>query len=306
MKSNSSVCLIGVIWLCLHISAFGQKNSWDKFIQAGDDALAQNRSADSEVAYREAIKLSEKFKENDPRIAATLIKLAESLNLQGKRGEAESSAKSALIALEKTLKASKSKDPAERFYKLEISVTILDKAGDILAANQKHGEAEPLYKTVIALREGAIRPQEKPKSNEDFLTFMAYAMTHPHVKLADAYYKLANFYFNQERFAEAEPFLFKALKATETEYGANKPTSAVILSKLATRYAIQKRYDQAEPLYSRAVSIFEKFDWLDQPEVAVTYDNYSLMLRRMGRETEAATFLEKAKVVRNRVQRTTN
>ncbi len=306
MKYRLSALPIGILILSLQVSALGQSKSWETYNQIGDNAITQKQYADAEQAYREALKLSEKFKDKDPLKAVTLIKLAESLSLQSKNDEAETLANRALVALETAVKASKSKDPKERFYKLETSVMVLNKAAAIFVAGKKFAEAEPLYKKVIALREEAIQPKETPKSNEDHLSFLAQAMTNAQAKLAEAYDKLASLYVMQRRLEEAEPFYVKALKAWEAEYGADKPPAAIGMSRLATLYAIQGKFDKAEPLYSRALGIFESSNWLDESEVATTYENYSLLLRKSGREAEAATMLEKAKVIRNKIQRSTN
>lgn len=306
MRHKSPVLLIGILSLCLHVSAAGQSDSWETNIQTGDNAIAQKRYADAEQAYREALKAAEKFKEKDPRLAVNLIKLAESLNLQAKREEAEALANRAIVALDKALKDSKSKDSEKEYYKTESSVTILNKAAGIFVANKKPAEAEPLYKRVVALREEAAPKKETPKSNEDFMKVLAQNVTHAQSKLADAYDTLATFYLNQSKFEEAEPLYLKAVKAIEAEYGAGHPMAALSLSRLATFYAMQGKHDKAEPLYLRAIKIFEESDWMDRPQVANTFENYSRLLTKTGRETEAAAMLEKAKAIRMKIQRSPN
>lgn len=306
MKHRFSILLIGVICFGLYLRAPAQSDSWETYNQTGDNALTQRRYADAELTYREALKLSEKFKEKDPRLAVILSKLAESLNLQAKREEAEAFARRALLALEKAIKGSAPKDLKEDYYKTETSALILDKVAGIFVANQKYAEAEPIYKRLIALREEAVHPKETPKSNEDFLKVLSQVATHAQGKLAEAYDRLATLYLNQRRFEEAESLYVKALKATETEYGADNPPAALRLSRLATFYAMQGKYDKAGPLYSSAVTIFEKSNWLDKPEVARTFENYALLLRQTGREAEAGAILEKAKAIRSKLQQSTN
>ena len=306
MNYKLLVLLIGILYLCFNISAFGQKKFFETYIQTGDNAMTQKQYGEAEQAYSEALKLAEKFKEKDPRKSSTLIKLAESMSYQSKRDEAEALADRALAALDTAVKASKSKDPKERFYMLETSVLILDKAATIFVAGQKNANAEIIYKKVIALREEALQPKETPKSNEDFLLVLAQGLSRGRAKLAEAYDKLASIYFRQRRFEEAELLFVKALKAWESEYGADKPLVAIGMSRLATVYAMQGKYDKAEPLYSRAISIFEKTNWLDRTEAATAFENYALLLKLTGREAEAATKLEKAKEIRSKIQRSTN
>jgi len=305
MKPKSLGLLIGIIFLFLHTYALGQSNSWETYIQTGDSAVAQKRYADAERAYREALKLSEKFKDKDARIALNLIKLAESLNFQSKNDEAEAFVDRSITALEKTIKSAKAKDLAEEYYKTETSAMVLDKAADIFVANRKYSEAESIYKRIVVMREAAAQIKETPKSNEDFLKFLGQAITNPQAKVADANDKLANLYLIQHRFEEAEPLYTKSIKIREAHYGANKPPVAVSLNSLATLYAMQDKYDRAEPLYVRAIDIFEQSNWLDKPEVATTFENYALLLRKTGREAEASALLDKARAIRAKLQQNT-
>jgi tetratricopeptide (TPR) repeat protein len=302
MKHIFLVSFVGIILLFIYTLALGQGKSWETYIQTGDSAITQKRYADAEQAYREALKLSEKFRDNDARIAVNLIKLAESLNLQAKNEEAEAFATRSITALEKASKSPKSKDLAEEYYKSDTSAMILDKAADILVANRKYFEAEPIYKRIIVIREEAANVKESPKNNEDFLKLLGQAMTNAQAKVADATDKLANLYLVMRRFEDAEPLYIKSLKIREAQYGTDKPPVGISLNSLGTLYAIQAKYEKAEPLYVRAIGIFEQTKWLDDPAVATTYENYSLLLKKTGREAEAIVPLNKAKAIRAKLQ----
>jgi tetratricopeptide (TPR) repeat protein len=184
---------------------------------------------------------------------------------------------------------------------------ILDKAAGIFVSLRKYREAEPLYKRAISLREEwAKDPTTPPEGNKDFLQFLVQATTSARVKLADAYQNLAALYLTERRFDEAEPLSIKSSKALESEFGADAPPFAASQSRLATLYALQGKYEKAEPLYAHAVSVFEKSNWLDKAEAAITFENYSLLLRKTGREPEAARMFEKARAIRARLQRNSN
>jgi len=308
--------------LCLHSSVWGQPDSWEEYIKAGDSAIAQARPADAEPAYREALKLSEKFKEKDPRRAVSLVKLAECLNSQSKGEEAEILAQRSLSALDKAISGSKTKDQAEEHYRTEISILILNITGDIFLANRNYSKAESTYKRAIAIREdGARSPEEpkgneyylkflmqvlmegarapeEPKGNEHYLKFPAQVLTDRRAKVAYAYDRLAKLYFVQKRFEEAELLYGKLTKILLAEYGAESPALATGLSNLAVVYATQDKYDMAEQLFARAVKIYEQSNWLDKPEVATTFENYSLLLKKTGRQAEASVMLEKARQIR--------
>src|SRR5258708_5103331 len=200
MKHIFLVAFAGIVCLSLYTLALGQGKAWETYIQTGDGAITQKRYDDAEQAYREALKLSKEFKDNDAQIAVNLIKLAESLNLQAKHEEAEASAALAITALGKALKSSKSKDVAEEYYRSDTSASVLDKAADIFAANRKYSEAESIYKRIIVIREEAARVKESPKKNEDFLKFVVQGMTNAKAKVVDATDKLARLYILMRRF----------------------------------------------------------------------------------------------------------
>ena len=297
MNDRFSVLL--TMLLCLHSAVLGQSNSWEEYIKAGDSALAQARPANAESAYREALKLSEKFKEKDPRRAVSLVKLAECLNSQSKGEEAETLAQRSLSALDKAISGSKPKDQAEEYNRTETTITILNKTADIFLTNRNYSKAESIYKRAIAIREEDARTPAAPRSNEDYLRFLTQALTDARAKLADAYERLARLYFVQKRFEEAEPLYGKSIKILEAEYGVtNPPMIATSLSSLAVVYAAQDKYDLAERLFARAVKIYEQSKWLDKPEVATTFENYSLLLKKTGRQAEASVMLERARQIR--------
>jgi tetratricopeptide (TPR) repeat protein len=293
---------LGLLFLRFNNSAFGQNDTWQTAIQGGDRSMAQKQYADAERAYREAAKLSEKFKDRDPRKAITFIRLAEACNLQAKREEAEVFANRSLASLEKAMKQSKPEDPSEEHFRTETSATILEKAAGIFMANGKYPEAERFCKRLIETREDAGRINTFPKGNEDYLKLLAQMTTNAQAKVADAYDKLAELYFVQHRFEDAETLYAKSLKVREIAYGEGEPPAALSLSNLATLYAAQDKFEKAEPLYAQAVRIFQQTNWTDRPEVASTLENYSLLLRKTGREVEAAAMLEKARAIRAKLQ----
>lgn len=305
MKNKLSTLLpglIGLLFLCSDGFAFIQNDPWQASIQAGNNALAQRQFADADRAFREAMRISERFKEKDPRIAIGLIRLAEACQFQSKHEEASALASRSLIALEKATKGSKPKDPSEAMYRTETSAMILDKAVGIFMAGGKYSEAEQACKRLIEIRTEAAQMNTSPKSNDDYLKFLGQALTNAQGTVADAYDKLAALYFVQHRFENAEPLYLKSLAVRKGEHGEDTPPVAVSLSNLATLYAAQGKFDKAEPLYAQAVRIFEQANWVDRPEVVSTLENYSLLLRKTGHEAEAAAMREKARAIKAKLQ----
>lgn len=303
MRNKLFNAIIWTIILSVPQIAYGQPNAWETLIRNGDQAVSRKLYAEGERAFRDALALAQKFVERDPRRAATLITLADILNLQGKRDEAEALARQSLEALEKATAGPISADTSEAFYRTDASVMILDKAASIFVSLKKYSEAEPLYKRAISLREEWAKTDATPPAgNKDFLQFLAQATTNAQVKLADAYQNLAALYLTERRFDEAQTLYITSSKALEAEFGRAAPPFAASQSRLATLYALQGKYEKAAPLYARAVTVFEKTNWLDKAEAAITFENYVLLLRKTGRETEAARMLENARAIRARLQ----
>jgi tetratricopeptide (TPR) repeat protein len=284
--------------LCLYSAVLGQPNSWEECIKAGDSAIDQARPEDAEPAYREALKLSEKFKEKDPRRFVSLIKLAECLNSLSKGEEAEILAQRSLSAFDKYISGIKAKDLAVEYSRSEVTIMLLNKAADIFLANRNYSKAEAIYKRAIAIREEDSRTPGAPRSSEDYLKIVTQVLTDARAKVAYTYDRLAKLYFVQKRFEEAELLFGKSIKILEAEYWPETPPVATGLSNLAAVYAAQDKYDMAEKMFAHAVKIYEQSNWLDKPEVATTFENYSLLLKKTGRQAEASVMLERAHQIR--------
>lgn len=63
--------------------------SWKAAVEAGNEAYAQERVAQAEVKFLEALEEAEKFGEDDPRLALSLNNLAAVYHTQGKYTMAE-------------------------------------------------------------------------------------------------------------------------------------------------------------------------------------------------------------------------
>ncbi len=72
------------------------------------------------------------------------------------------------------------------------------------------------------------------------------------------------------------------------------------LNNLAELYRLQGRYAEAEPLYERSLAIREKALGAEHPHVATSLENYSALLRKTGRDAEAARMEARAKKMRTK------
>nr|WP_281258998.1 tetratricopeptide repeat protein [Stenomitos frigidus] len=98
---------------------------------------------------------------------------------------------------------------------------------------------------------------------------------------------LANLYYFQGRYTEAEPLLLRALTISEQQLGADHPDVAARLNSLANLYYFQGRYREIESLYQRALTISEQQLGADHPDVATKLNNLANLYRTQGRYAEA-------------------
>ena len=94
-------------WLQSHQQAATEgerlKSTWEERVQDGHRALVEERYADAEAAYREALGILEHIRATDFCRGQTLLGLGRALDLQGKPREAETYLREALTLLEKEL-----------------------------------------------------------------------------------------------------------------------------------------------------------------------------------------------------------
>ena len=79
---------------------------------------------------------------------------------------------------------------------------------------------------------------------------------------------------------------------------SNHPYVELILYDLGKLYLAQSKYVEAETCFQRTLAIQEERLKPEHPEVAPTLEHYADLLRKTGRETEAATLEARAQVIR--------
>ena len=114
----------------------------------------------------------------------------------------------------------------------------------------RYGEAEPLLKRTLAIRE-----KEKGAESEH---------------AAGTVEKLAELYRAQRRYAEAEPLYRRALSLQEKKHGADTMHSLGPLGKLAEIYEGLGRYGEAERLMLRSHAAWEKANGPEAPLTAAS------------------------------------
>lgn len=119
---------------------------------------------------------------------------------------------------------------------------------------------------------------------------------------ADLLGNLGNLYLVQERYADAQKYLEKAVAAQPPAPGG-RPTldSANQLSNLAHAAHGLEEYERADELYQRAQRAYETLFPNGNPDLAILLNNRALLAEDRGRKQDARALHERSLAVRQRV-----
>lgn len=145
--------------------------------------------------------------------------------------------------------------------------TALNEHALSLSSTGRYGEAEPIYRAALAIREKALGNR--------------------HPAYAQSLNNLASLLHDLGRYDEAELHYREAMAINEQTLGKSHPAYATYLENLAGLLAETGRYDEAEPLYHDAVAINERTLGEAHPHYARSLDNLAGLLNAMGRYAEA-------------------
>jgi CHAT domain-containing protein len=149
----------------------------------------------------------------------------------------------------------------------------------------RYGEAEPLYKQVLAAREQSLSPNTGALVGTNTLD------------TALALNNLASLYRAMGRYSEAEPLYQRALTIKEQRLGANHPDTATSLNNLAELYRGMGRYGEAEPLYKQALTIRTQILGINHPDTAQSLNNLAALYKVMGHYRAAEPLYKQALVI---------
>jgi len=105
--------------------------------------------------------------------------------------------------------------------------------------------------------------------------------------LATSLNNLANLYYNQGKYSEAEPLYLQALEMRRRLFTGDNPHVATSLNNLASLYNSQGRYSEAEPLYLDALEMRRRLFTGDHPDVANSLNNLAHFYHNQGKYSEA-------------------
>jgi tetratricopeptide (TPR) repeat protein len=134
--------------LCLAAApVWGQSDPWLAASKAGMQAADEGDLAQAEARFRDAMKLSEPFGDEDPRRATSVNNLAFILHVQGQYGAAEPHYREALAMRESAL-GPDHPDVAQSCNNLAELYRVLGRDAD----------AEALHRRALKIREGRFGP----------------------------------------------------------------------------------------------------------------------------------------------------
>jgi tetratricopeptide (TPR) repeat protein len=183
----------------------------------------------------------------------------------------------------------------------------------IQQTEEKRGEKDPSLATLYA-RMGEIYDQRLERGEyRDYQQEQALAIQYFR-KAADLQKELgleedfaltlnnlAELYYYQGRYDQAEPLFLQALELRKRLLGEDHPDIATSLNNLAGLYYYQGRYDQAEPLYLQALELRKRLLGEDHPSVASSLNNLALLYESQGRYDQAEPLYLQALELRKRL-----
>jgi CHAT domain-containing protein/Tfp pilus assembly protein PilF len=99
-------------------------------------------------------------------------------------------------------------------------------------------------------------------------------------------------------YADAVPWLERALATWEAALGKNHPDVAAPLNNLAVLYFAQGNHARVEPLYERALAIWEAALGKNHLHVATALNNLAVLYKAQGNHARAEPLYERALVIR--------
>jgi tetratricopeptide (TPR) repeat protein len=119
--------------------------------------------------------------------------------------------------------------------------------------------------------------------------------------LATSLNNLADLYYNQGKYSEAEPLYLDALAMRKRLFTGDHPDVAQSLNNLGSLYKSQGKYGEAEPLYLNALEMRKRLFTGDYPDVANSLNNLAGLYYNQGKYSEAELLYLEALEMRRRL-----
>ncbi len=236
---------------------------------------------------------------DQPELRATMKRvLGEVYYALGEESQAETLLEEARDELEQTLGAAHPDTIAARFNLGNVAQNQGDydaaEAAFMDALKARRAAYGPVHADVLAAV-AAMAFLEETRGNFDAaeayhleaLDIAAALYPGDDVGRAKQVYNLAGFYRTQDRREEAEPMLREVLAVLDRLYDGRHPLAAKARRQLAGLMRNSDRFSEAEPLYAEVIALQEELLGPDHYELAVTWNSYSQLFLRTGRQEEA-------------------
>jgi tetratricopeptide (TPR) repeat protein len=113
-------------------------------------------------------------------------------------------------------------------------------------------------------------------------------------QLASLLQSMGKHYYEQGKYAEAEPLAQRALRIREQTPGVEHPELASLLNDLAILYREQGKYAEAESLFLRTLHMREQASGLEHPDVAIQLDGLANLYADQNKYEEAEPLYQRA------------
>lgn len=119
-----------------------------------------------------------------------------------------------------------------------------------------------------------------------------------HPDLANTLDNLGTFYYEQQKYNEAEPLAERALKIRSQRLTAKNPSLAFSLHNLALIYCDQGKYEAAEPLFLEAIRIAETVWSENHPDFNTIRDSFEYFkTKKQNQETKFTNQSNAARII---------
>ncbi|MDZ8087583.1 MAG: tetratricopeptide repeat protein, partial [Nostoc sp. DedQUE12b] len=129
---------------------------------------------------------------------------------------------------------------------------------------------------------------------EECLEVTKQRLGEEHPDVAATLNNLAQLYYSQGKYSEAETLNLQALELWRRFLGEEHPDVATTLNNLGQLYYSQGKYSEAETLYLRALELWRRFLGEEHPDVAATLNNLGQLYYSQGKYSEAETLYLRA------------
>ncbi|GHO87379.1 helix-turn-helix transcriptional regulator [Dictyobacter formicarum] len=199
---------------------------------------------------------------------------------------------------------------------------LLDRAGSYFLEHFMPGQAEPLYRRALAIREqqwGGEHPQTASslyhlatlyRANSDFaqaeplferaLAIRQQQLGAEHLETAACLHGLASLYESQRRTEKGEVLARRALDIYEQQLGADDLETTPVRRTLALLYMRQERLEVAEALFQHNLAICERQLGPEHPQTATTLNGLAFIYVPQGRYQEAERYYRRVLAIREK------